>query len=76
MEKEEEEKTKMLISILTDSLKFLKEEEIEYDYINRAISSLKRKLNMGENPYKFKSSANCPLTHGDLLSLGDRVEKF
>ena len=76
MEKEEEEKTKMLISILADSLKFLKEEEIEYDYINRAISSLKRKLNMGENPYKFKSSANYSSIYGDLLNLGDRVEKF
>lgn len=75
MEKEEE-KTKMLISILLHSLSLLKKDEIEYDYINKTIISLKRKLDMGENPYKFKSSASLSLDPIDSLDLGDRVEKF
>ena len=37
--------------------KLLKPEAIENDLIDKVLRSLKRKIDMGENPYKFKSSA-------------------
>ena len=46
-----------LIKKLKKCLLLLNKEQIEYEMIEKIIRSLKRKLEMGENPYKFKSNA-------------------
>lgn len=47
-----------LIKKLENCKLMLKPEDIEYELIEKTIRSLKRKIDMGKNPYKFKSSGS------------------
>lgn len=55
--KKDFDNTEKLIKKLKKCQELLRPEEIEYEFIEKIIRSLKRKIKMGENPYKFKSDA-------------------
>jgi hypothetical protein len=59
MDKKNLEDTERIIKILMYAKKLLRPEEIENELIDKVLRSLKRKIDMGENPYKFKSSSAC-----------------
>ena len=64
--KKDPDNTERLIKKLKKCQELLRPEEIEYEFIEKIIRSLKRKIEMGENPYKFKS--NSSLFQGDNLN--------
>ncbi len=58
MDKKDLINTQRVIKLLSYCKKLLKPEDIENNFIDEAINSLKRKIDMGKNPYKFRSSGS------------------